>query len=483
MQREAIVPKLELEATEEKMPVGLKLQALKTPEQKKETDLGLVKVRATPAARRLAKQQQIIIENIVGTGPNGRIQIEDVQSALAAQPLPSEPQEHVVINTALEEIPGNPENYLGGRKPKESLVQRVPALAKIISMVDDLDLKPRLDTRDPDGRVVPGELGSIKRFQENEDNFTGDYGEYVKVLPKRVEEIPEVANIEQINPEVIASPALNFIPFAEEKAEVEVREEVEEKIDPTKAEILGNTVADEPSEKAANNEHINKVRLSGKRKIIAERMIKSNLENAVITLTTEIDMTEIKDLRKKIMKKNENQIKYRCTFTDFLLMAVSRSLIKHPEINSSLIDGEIIRHPYVHIGLAVELDDGLIMPVIKNTHEMNFLEIVKNRVKTLKAVKNNYYSEEDLTGSTFTVSNLGMVGILEFTAIINESNSAILSVGEVVSRMRLYQGESMMRSVMKISLNMDHRVADGLNGARFLQDVKSDMENPSLLLF
>ncbi|MBK5243494.1 MAG: 2-oxo acid dehydrogenase subunit E2 [Eubacteriaceae bacterium] len=430
MAAEIILPQLELEATEEKMADGLKPESMEELRTKRETDEGLEKVRATPSARRLAKQHHIIIENIVGTGPRGRIRIEDVQSVLEAQPITTGSLEPVVIHTELEEIPGNPENYLGGHKPKESFAKRVPAIAKIMSMVDDLDLKPRLDTRGPDGRVVPGELGSIKRFKENEDNFTGDYGEYVKVLPKRVEAVAEVINIEQTSPEIIPNPALNFVTFVEE----------------------------------------------------AEQMVKSHLENAVMTLTTEIDMTEVKDLRKKIAPKIEDQTKCRCTFTDFLLMAVSRSLIKHPEINSSLSNGKIIAHSYVHMGLAMGMEDGLIIPIIKNTQAMNFVEIVKNRAETLKSVKNSCFIEED-PGSTFTVTNLGMVGILEFTAIINEPNSAILSVGEVVSRMRLYQGEPMMRSVMKISLNLDHRVADGLTGARFLQDVKSDMENPSLLLF
>jgi len=504
MATEIILPKLGLEATEEKMPDGLKPESMEALRLKRETEEGLEKVRATPSARRLAKQHHIIIENIVGTGPKGRIQIEDVKSVLAAQPLPIGSPEPVVIYTELEEIPGNPENYLGGRKPKESFAQRVPAIAKIMSMVEDLDLKPRLDNRGPDGRVVPGELGSIKRFKENEDNFTGDYGEYVKVLPKRVETVSEVMNIEPTSPEIIPNPALDFVPFVEEikedlegtitkaeektkekaeEKEVEKVEEIKENNEKIKAEILVKPVVVSSLENIEKNETMDKTRLSGKRKIIAQRMVKSHLENAVMTLTTEIDMTEVKDLRKKIMKKIEDQIKDRCTFTDFLLMAVSRSLIKHPEINSSLINGEIIKHSYVHMGLAVGMDDGLIVPVIKNTHAMNFVEIVKNRAETLKSVINNYFIEEDLKGSTFTVSNLGMVGILEFTAIIHEPNSAILSVGEVVSRMRLYQGEPMMRSVMKISLNLDNRVADGLNGARFLQDVKSDMENPSLLLF
>lgn len=403
-------------------------------------DLGVGKIRATPAARRLAKEHHIVLENLVGTGPGGRIKIEDIEALTVGSmkaSTPGEP-EPVVINTELEEILGNFENTSLIPTQKESLAQRVPALAKIMSMVDDLDLIPRSDTRGPDGRVVSGEPGSIKRFQEeekekedDEEDFSADYGEYVKVLPRRTDESME----------------------------------------------------DDPRGSSDKKESTDKDILSGKRKIIADRMVKSNLENAVITLTIEIDMTEVKALRKKIAKKIEDQTRFRCTFTDFLLMSVSRALIKHPEINASLIGREIIKHHCVHIGLAVGTEDGLVVPVIRNAQEMDFAGIVKNRAEILKAVKNKYISQEDLKGSTFTITNLGMYGVLEFTAIINQPNSAILSVGEVVHRMRLYQGEPMMRSVMKVSLNLDHRVADGMTGAKFLQDLKSDMENPSLLLF
>ncbi|WP_050738681.1 2-oxo acid dehydrogenase subunit E2 [Acetobacterium bakii] len=474
MENEIIVPKLDMN-----------LGTLEDLRREREIIEGLGKVRATPAARRLAKQHHIMLENILGTGPAGRVQVEDVESLLAQKQAQEQAQrrepEPVIIGTELDEISGNPENALVNRKPKGSLSQRVPALAKIKSMVDDMDLTPRLDTRGPDGRVVPGELGSIKRFQEKKDDFSSDYGEYVKVLPKRMEEIPEMPEVLEIPevqeelPKIILNPELDFVPFVDECDEPTRAETKEEAKEETKEEAI-----EEAKEEITEDL---KTRLTEKRKIISDRMVKSSVENVVITLTTEIDMTEIKELRKKITKKIEDQIQYRCTYTDFLLMAVSKALMKHPEINSSLIDNEIINHPYVHMGIAVAQEEGLIVPVIKNAHELSFVEMVKNRAETLRSVKNKFVVSQDLKDSTFTISNLGMYGILEFTAIINQPNSAILCIGEVVHRMRLHQGEAMMRSVMKISLNLDHRVADGLKGAKFLKDVKSDMENPSLLLF
>ena len=135
------------------------------------------------------------------------------------------------------------------------------------------------------------------------------------------------------------------------------------------------------------------------------------------------------------------------------------------------------------MGLTVESEHGFIVPVIKNAQTMSFVEIVKSRGDLLKAVKNKHLPQDQLEDSTFTITNLGMYGIREFTAIINQTNSAILSVGEVVQRIRIHQGEPVVRSVMKISLNLDQRVANGVDGAKFLQEIKADMENPSLLLF
>lgn len=223
--------------------------------------------------------------------------------------------------------------------------------------------------------------------------------------------------------------------------------------------------------------------MPAKRRIIADRMVKSNLENAVITLTTEVDMTEVKDLRKKISKKVEKETGYRCTYTDFLLVSVSRALMEHPYINSSLCEDGVVLHDFVNLGMAVGMDDGLIVPVIRDAHTASFSEMVEKRSELLKLVKAKKLTGDHFKDSTFTVTNLGMYGILEFTAIINQPNSAILSVGEVVDRVRIFKGEPTPRSVMKISLNLDHRVADGMAGAKFLQTVKSYMENPALLLF
>ncbi|MBC3795885.1 dihydrolipoamide acetyltransferase family protein [Acetobacterium tundrae] len=398
-------------------------------ELKPETDPRLEKVRATPAARRVAREHHIDIQTIPGSGPNGRIQIEDVKRMVVFSPGHSgySSPETAVIGTALEEIIGNPENVFSD-PVKEEIKE---------------DKSEKRETK----------------------------------IKKPVAMKPAARNNKS---EMIPNPELDFVPFVEGEVEP-LREEIIVKSVPLSS--LEKTSFEKTVPEKNEKQLENKTILTEIRKDIAERMVRSNLETAVITLTTEIDMTEVKDLRKKISKKIESQAHFRCTYTDFLLMATARALMKQPIINSSFENDEIIPHAYVNLGFAVDTDDEMIIPVIKNAQDMSFVEMVKHRGETLKSIKNKYYTPEDLEGSTFTITNLGMYGILEFSAIINQPNGAILSVGEVVQRVRVHQGEAVIRSVMKISLNLDRRVADGMAGAKFLQDVKADMENPSLLLF
>jgi|LGVE01.1.fsa_nt_gb pyruvate dehydrogenase E2 component (dihydrolipoamide acetyltransferase) len=387
--------------------------ALKEKIEERKAQLENEKIRATPAARRLAKEQHILIEEVLGTGPKGRIQEEDILGILQKNPERIESPNNVIIGTALEEIIGDPKN-----------------------------IKRKYIKNGKKNHLVSG-----------------------KTMTKRGLQPLEVKK------------NIDFVSFIEEYSEEQKNRKKEE--NNSEIRIKPKTI----KQKTNKQNEVIKKQLIGKEKIIADRMIKSHLETAVMTLSTEIDMTEIKTLRKKISKKIEEESKFRCTYTDFLLMAVTRALKQYPIINSSLINNEIITYPYINIGLAVSMEQGLIIPVIRNTQDKNFVEMVKNRGTLLKAVKNNYILPEELKGSTFSISNLGMYGIREFSGIINQPNSAILCVGEVVSRMRLIHGEAQWRFVMNLSLSFDHRVSDGVMGAKFLKEIKGDMENPALLLF
>lgn len=478
------------------------------------------KVRATPAARRIAREYKMDIQKMIGSGPNGRIEADDVKKMVVIIPGKSsyKSREPVVIGTALDVIIGNQENVF--KKPEK--IEKKPgnyhldSAQKLNTGVEPTKTEetPRKKIKDMNQKIakVPNPKLDFVPFVEEvlesidavvmKKNSEMDFVPFVdsmalplreaiivKPMPinplkrKRTEnqkqESSNVKNkaIEKVEPECVEPERIETERVETESIKVESSETTvkESNIDET---VVPATPSETIEKKAEN-----KMTFTEKRKMIADCMVKSNLETAVITLTTEIDMSEVKELRKKITKKTEEQAKYRCTYTDFLLMAVARALMKHPIINSSLEEPVIIENPFVHIGLAVSMDDGLILPVIKNAQELNFVEMVNRRGEMLKSIKNKHFCQDDLKGSTFTITNLGMYGILEFTAIINQPNSAILSVGEVVQRIRVHQGDTVVRSVMRVSLNLDHRVADGMAGAKFLQDIKADMENPSLLLF
>lgn len=220
------------------------------------------------------------------------------------------------------------------------------------------------------------------------------------------------------------------------------------------------------------------------RKIIAKRMSESYFSIPSFIQTWEFDMTEILALRKKLIDTIMEQTGKKITVTDIISMAVIRTLMKHKAINASLnSEGtEITYHNYVNLGLAVGMDDGLLVPVVKNAHKMSLSELVV----ALKDVTERTFSKkllpDEQTGSTFTISNLGMYGVDEFTAIINQPNAAILSVSSTKKKQVVIGDEVKIRPIMKMSLTSDHRIIDGLAAAKFMTDLKTSMENPLSLL-
>ena len=448
-------------------------------------------VRATPAARRLAAEHGLDLDQVTGSGPKGRIQLEDVEEALNTpknvQRTEIPKQRVFEENSHFGEVAGEDNRGL-----KDAL--DLP-LADLVAGMDDLEeelgmeahpkdsentVKPAPAASQTAGLVSPlaAKIAAAEGIDLSQVQGTGEGGKVVKAdvlkavrardeAPSKKAAVSE-EKIEDTSVQTIeTSAAQAAVKAAAPKAETQSEKTV------SRAEKSGHAAETEGS--------VEKV--SQKRRIIAERMVRSHLENAVITLTTEIDMTEVKELRKKIGKKVEMETGCRCTYTDFLLVSVSRALMEHPHINCSYADGVVTLHDYVNLGLAVGMDDGLVVPVINGTHDISFAQMVEKRSELLKLVKAKKLTADDFTGSTFTVTNLGMYGILEFSAIINQPNCAILSVGEVVERARVIKGEIVPRSVMRVSLNLDHRVADGMAGAKFLQSVKASMENPTLLLF
>ncbi len=219
------------------------------------------------------------------------------------------------------------------------------------------------------------------------------------------------------------------------------------------------------------------------RKIISKRMSESFFGAPTFIQTWEIDMTELLALRKKLIDPIMTKTGKKLTVTDLISMAVIKTLLNHKYINSSLNkEGtELTFHNYVNLGMAVGLDEGLLVPVVKGADKMSLSEFVVAMKDLTERTFSKKLLPDEQSGSTFTISNLGMYGVDEFTAIINQPNSAILSVSSTQQRAVPRNGEIVIRPIMKISLTADHRVIDGLTGAKFMTDLKAALEDPLML--
>lgn len=220
---------------------------------------------------------------------------------------------------------------------------------------------------------------------------------------------------------------------------------------------------------------------SGMRKVIAERMKSSAQESPHVTNFIEVDMTHVLNAREKMQKENGR----RFSINDLLILAVSRALTMHPILNSTLDEkeGKIKIHRHINIGIAVDIGQGLVVPVIKGADELSLNQISNKARMLVEKAKLGTLSAVELSGGTFTITNLGPLGTELFTPIINPPESAILGVGSIVKKPAVIDGEIKIRDIMWLSLSYDHRVIDGAPAARFLRDIKLMLENPLMILF
>ena len=225
------------------------------------------------------------------------------------------------------------------------------------------------------------------------------------------------------------------------------------------------------------------IQMTQMRKIISKRMSESYFGAPTFIQTWEIDMTELLALRKRLIDPIMEKTGKRVTVTDLISMAVIKTLPKHKYINSSMNKEatEITFHNYVNLGMAVGLDEGLMVPVVKGADKMTLTEFVVAMKDLTDRTLSKKLLPDEQAGSTFTISNLGMYGVDEFTAIINQPNAAILSVASTQQRAVPKDGEIVIRPIMKISLTSDHRIIDGLTAAKFMTDLKAALEDPLTL--
>lgn len=216
--------------------------------------------------------------------------------------------------------------------------------------------------------------------------------------------------------------------------------------------------------------------MSAMRKIIASRMSASQETSATVNYNQRVDTTAMKQLREEL--KSTAKI----TYTDILVKILSRALLEFPLLNSSIVGTDIVTRNYVHIGVAVALPDGLIVPVVKFANKKD-LGAISSEIKSLaEKARTNELETDEITGGTFTITNIGMLGMESFTPIINQPEVAILGINTIMDTPMVVDGQVVIKPMMNLSLTADHRVVDGSVAAQFVARLKELIEKPGLLL-
>ena len=228
---------------------------------------------------------------------------------------------------------------------------------------------------------------------------------------------------------------------------------------------------------------LEKIPYSGVRKIIGDRLSQSKFTAPHLYFTDSIDTTNLTAFRKMLNEKSEQKI----AFSDLMVKAVSKALVKFPNVNASLVDDEIVVYKSTNIGSAVAGDNGLIVPVIKNAQDKTLTQIAQESRDLVERAKTGRLKPEEYSGGTFSISNLGMFGIENFTAIINPPEAAILSVSSIRKKAVVVTNEAgedevCIRPMMNIQLTVDHRIIDGLLASQFVEYVKELLEEPLKIL-
>ena len=214
------------------------------------------------------------------------------------------------------------------------------------------------------------------------------------------------------------------------------------------------------------------------RNVIAKRLSESKFTAPHYYLMVEINMDKAIEARKELNSLPDTKV----SFNDMVIKATALALRKHPQVNSSWAGDKIIHHGNINVGVAVAIPDGLVVPVLKNADYMNYNQISASVKDMASRAKSKGLKANEMEGSTFSISNLGMFGIETFTSIINQPNSCILSVGAIIEKPVVKNGQIVVGNTMKLSLACDHRVVDGATGAQFLQTLKTYLESPLTML-
>lgn len=222
--------------------------------------------------------------------------------------------------------------------------------------------------------------------------------------------------------------------------------------------------------------------MSALRRTIASRMTQSYFSSPVVSFMREADTTKLnafyQEARAELKKTG-----LRITITDLLIRACAKALRNKPYVNVSIDGQNIVYKQQVNIGLAVAVEGGLLVPVIKNADQLSMAEIARERMRMVEGARNRTLSGDDMTGGTFTISNLGAMGIEYFTPILNQPETAIIGIGRSEDKVVVENGEMVIRNRMSMSLTADHRVIDGAAAAEFMEEIAQQLQNPFALVF
>ncbi len=238
----------------------------------------------------------------------------------------------------------------------------------------------------------------------------------------------------------------------------------------------------QPAAQATDATKPNRRKVEGMRRVIAQRMTQSAFTAPHVTLTTEVDMSRVIELRSELLPDLEKSFGLRLSYTEILVKAVSTALQRHPQINASLQNDSILYHSDINVGIAVAVPEGLLVPVVKKAADRGLAELAAECKRLAGLAREGRLLPADTQGGTFTISNLGMYSIDWFTPIINQPESAILGVGQIHEKPVGRNGQIVLRPMMSLSLSFDHRVIDGAPAAAFVEELKNTLESPYRLL-
>lgn len=224
------------------------------------------------------------------------------------------------------------------------------------------------------------------------------------------------------------------------------------------------------------------VGLTEMRRTIAKRMLAAKVTTAQTYMTNSIDATRILECREILLQYVEEKSGVKVTITDILLKVTGAAIREHPIMNTKWTDDGIVYFEDVHMGMAMALDDGLIVPVIREINNKGIAQISQDRLILVKKGKDRKFVPNDISGSTFTLSSMGMFGVEEFTANINLPESGILAAGNIIEKVVVVDGTMVLRPIMRVTLTYDHRAIDGAEAGKFMRTLKRFMENPLLIL-